>query len=100
MTNKKWRFEALVFSTNFRTEFDITDFQAVLPKNYIHHMVPGEQVYDFFEAWKGAAAQTSAMKIYGPKQWFVGAAELLAQKGYRVNLQKKFLSKGWLIWQL
>src|SRR5512134_80575 len=28
-----WRLEALVFSTNFRMGFDITDFQAVLPKN-------------------------------------------------------------------
>jgi hypothetical protein len=95
-----WRFEALVFSTNFRTGFDITDFQAVLPKNTIHHVVPGERIYDFFEAWKEAAAQSSAMKTYGPKQWFVGAAELLAQKGYKINLQKRFLSKGWMIWEL
>jgi hypothetical protein len=95
-----WNFEALAFSTNFRAGFDISDFQAVLPKNHIHHVVSGEQTYDFFEAWKGAAAQSSAMKIYGPKQWFVGAAELLAQKGYRINLQKRFLSKGWLIWEI
>jgi hypothetical protein len=95
-----WNFEALAFSTNFRAGFDITDFQAVLPKNYIHHVVPGEQIYDFFEAWKEAAAQSSAMKIYGPKQWFVRAAELLAQKGYKLNFQKRFLSKGWLIWEL
>jgi hypothetical protein len=96
----KWDMEALVFSTNFRTGFDITDFQAVLPKNIIHHVVPGEQIYDFFEAWKGAAAQSSAMKTYGPRQWFVHAAELLAQKGYKINLQKRFLAKGWMIWEL
>ncbi len=95
-----WKFEALVFSTNFRTGFDIPDFQAVLPKNLIHHMVPGEPIYEFFDAWKGSAAQSSAMKIYGPKQWFVGAAELLAQKGYKINLQKKFLSREWLIWEV
>src|SRR6266508_2492093 len=97
---QNWRFEALVFSTNFRTGFDIIDFQAVLPKNYIHHVVPGEPIYDFFEAWKQSAAQSSAMKTYGPKQWFVQAGELLAQKGYKINLQKRFLSKGWLIWEL
>jgi len=97
---QNWRFEALVFSTNFRTGFDIIDFQAVLPKNYIHHVVPGEPIYDFFEAWKQSAAQSSAMKTYGPKQWFVHAGELLAQKGYKINLQKRFLSKGWLIWEL
>jgi len=95
-----WGMEALVFSTNFRTGFDIEGFQTILPKNLIHHMVPGEPIYEFFDAWKGSAAQSSAMKIYGPKQWFVGAAELLAQKGYKINLQKKFLSRGWLIWEV
>jgi hypothetical protein len=100
MTNNEWRLEALVFSTNFRMGFDLTDFQAVLPKNLIHYLVPGEPIYDFFETWKGAAAETSAMKTYGLRQWFIHAAESLAQKGYRVNLQKKFLSRGWLIWEL
>ena len=95
-----WRFEALVFSTNFRLGFDITDFQAVLPKNLIHRVLPGESIYDFFEAWKQAAAETSAMKTYGLRQWFMHSAEALAQKGYRINLQKKFLSRGYLIWEL
>ena len=95
-----WKVEALVFSTNFRMGFDITDFQAVLPKNYIHHVVPGEAIYDFFEAWKAAAAGSSAMKTYGPRQWFVHAAEALAGKGYQINLQKKFLARGYLVWEL
>ena len=95
-----WRLEALVFSTNFRMGFDITDFQAVLPKNLIHHVVPGEPIYDFFEAWKGAAAETAVMKTYGLRQWFIHSAEALEQKGYRINLQKRFISRGWLIWEL
>ncbi len=96
----RWTMEALVFSTNFRLGFDITDFQAVLPKNYIHHVVPGEPIYDFFEAWKGSAAETAAMKAYGLRQWFVHAVEALARKGYKINLQKKFLARGYLIWEL
>ena len=95
-----WKLEALVFSTNFRMGFEITDFQAVLPKNYIHHMVPGEAIYDFFEAWKQSAAETAAMKTYGMRQWFTHSAESLAQKGYKTNLQKKFLARGYLIWEL
>jgi hypothetical protein len=94
-----WQFEALVFSTNFRLGFEISDFQAVLPKNHIHHVVPGEPIYDFFEAWKQSAAETAALKTYGLRQWFVHAAEALARKGYQVNLQKKFLSRGYLIWE-
>jgi len=91
--------EALVFSTNFRLGFDVEEFQTILPKNYIHRVVKGEPIYDFFEAWKRSTAETSAAKVYGIRQWFVKSAESLAQKGYSINLQKKFLSKGWLIWE-
>lgn len=93
-----WQFEALVFSTNFRLGFDITDFQAVLPKNHIHHVTQGEPIYDFIEAWKRSAAETSAAKVFGTKQWFVAAAENLAAKGYKIDTHKKWLTKGWLIW--
>lgn len=99
LETNNWKLEALVFSTNFRLGFEITDFQAVLPKNHIHHAVPGEPIYDFFEAWKRSAAETAAMKTYGLRQWFVQAAAALAQKGYKINRQKKFLSKGWMIWE-
>ncbi len=95
-----WRFEALVFSTNFRPGFDITDFQAVLPKNYIHRVVKGEPIHDFFEAWKGSAAETSHAKVFGLRQWFVAAAEGLAARGYRIDLKKKWLGKGFLIWEM
>jgi len=93
-----WRFEALVFSTNFRTGFDVEEFQTILPKNLIHRVARGEPIYGFFEAWKQAAQQTSAMKAYGAKQWFTAAAKSLAGKGYRINTQMKFLSKGYLVW--
>jgi len=98
--DRRWSMESLVFSTNFRAGFDITDFQAVLPKNAIHHVVQGEPIFDFFEAWKQSAAETSAVKVYGSRQWFIHSAELLAQKGYGINLQKRFLSRGYLIWEL
>ena len=94
----QWNFEALVFSTNFRLGFDVEEFQTILPKNLIHHVVQGEPIYDFFEAWKRSAKETAAMKTYGARQWFVASAEALAQKGYKLNLQKKFLAKGYLVW--
>src|SRR6266496_4529622 len=95
-----WRFEALVFSTNFPLGFDVEEFQTVPPKNLIHHIVQGEPIYNFFEAWKASAAETSAMKTFGARQWFIHAAESLARKGYKINLQKKFLARGYLIWEL
>lgn len=95
-----WRFEALVFSTNFRSGFDVNQFQTILPKNLIHRVAKGEPIYDFFEAWKQSAQETSHAKTFGAKQWFITTAELLAQKGYQINLQRKFLSKGYLIWEM
>lgn len=95
----QWNFEALVFSTNFRLGFEVEEFQTILPKNLIHHVVQGEPIYDFFEDWKRSAKETAAMKTYGTKQWFVACAEALAQKGYKINLQRKFLSKGYMIWE-
>ena len=94
----EWKMEALIFSTSFRMGFDITDFQAVLPKNYIHHVVRGEPIYDFFETWKRSAAETASAKVFGLKQWFAASAESLEAKGYKIDLHKKWLSKGWLIW--
>ena len=95
-----WEMEALVFSTNFRMGFDIEEFQTILPKNLIHRVVPGEPIYNFFEAWKGATAETAATKTYGAKQWFTAAAERLIERGYAVASQRKWLTRGFLIWKL
>jgi hypothetical protein len=94
-----WDFEALVFSTNFRSGFDPAQFQAVLPKNYIHHVVPGESIHDFFEAWKRSASETIPAKVWGLRQWFSDAAQNLADRGYKINLKKKWVTNGWLIWE-
>ncbi|HXQ35099.1 MAG TPA: hypothetical protein VN843_13880, partial [Anaerolineales bacterium] len=97
---QNWNFEALVFSTNFRTGFDVEEFQTILPKNLIHHVVKGEPIYDFFEAWKQCTAETASMKIYGERQWFIAAAERMEKQGYAIASQRKWLSKGFLIWKL
>lgn len=94
----QWSFEALIFSTNFHTGFDIEEFQTILPKNYIHRVVRGEPIHDFFETWKRSAAETVAAKNFGLKQWFMASAESVSQKGFDIDLHKKWLSKGYLIW--
>lgn len=95
-----WRMEALVFSTNFRLGFEVEEFQTILPKNYIHRMVNGEPIFDFFEAWKHASSETSSVRTFGVKQWFAASAAALGQKGFRIDAHKKWLGKGWLIWYL
>jgi hypothetical protein len=94
-----WEVEALVFSTNFRTGFDPAQFQAVLPKNLIHHVVPGEPIHDLFQAWKRAALETSPVQVWGQRQWFGASAQKLAERGYHVSLRRKWLRKGYLLWK-
>lgn len=100
MADGSWNMEALIFSTNFRLGFDVEEFQTILPKNYIHRVVKGEPIYDFFDVWKKSAAETSHAKVYGLKQWFVAAAEALSARGFKVDVKKKWLTKGYLIWRL
>jgi hypothetical protein len=94
-----WEQEALVFCTNFRLGFDPLDFQAVLPKNYIHRVVEGEPIHRFFSDWKAAVAATAPMQTWGARQWFAAAAERLAEQGYAINTRRKWLLKGWMIWE-
>ena len=96
---RDWRLEALVFSTNFRLGFEPEEFQTILPKNLIHRVVKGEPIFDFFEAWKKSAAETSATRTYGDKQWFIATAERLAERGYEIAVQRKWLTRGFLIWK-
>ncbi len=95
----QWEIEALVFSTNFRLGFEPGEFQTILPKNLIHRVVPGEPIHDFFEAWKRSSAETASARIYGARQWFIATAERMAERGYDVAVQRKWLTKGYLIWK-
>ncbi|MFZ2359384.1 MAG: methylase [Anaerolineae bacterium] len=91
------RYEGLLFSTNFRLGFDPAQFQAVLPKNLIHRMTPGEPIYALMEAWQRAARETMAARVWGPRQWFTATAHRLAALGYPVALRRKLLAGGYLL---
>ncbi len=95
-----WRLEALVFYSNFRLGFNPVEFQTILPKNYIHRMQAGEPIFEFFEAWKAASLESVAMQTFGPQQWFAASAAGLVRRGHSVRLQKKWLNRGWLVWDL
>jgi len=94
-----WRHEALVFSTNFRTGFDPTAFQTILPKALIHRVVPGEPIYDFFQDWNHAARETSFHRTWGIRQWFIASIHTLASRGYRIDCRRRWLNRGYLVWQ-
>lgn len=93
------RYEALVFSTNFHWGFEPSIFQPVLPKNLIHRMVAGEEIYSFMEAWKETAREMIGLRAFGLRQWFAGSAAALAERGYDLLQRKKYLQRGFLVWR-
>ena len=97
--NFSWRLEALVFYTNFRLGFDPAEFQTILPKNLIHRVIPGEAIFRFFDDWKTACAESAHQKAFGLRPWFAASARRLAGRGYQICLQKRWLNRGWLVWQ-
>lgn len=94
-----WQPAGLVFSTNFYAGFDAGDFQAVLPKNLIHRVVKGEPIHAFFAAWKRAAQESISWRAWGERAWFVASAERLAEAGYAIDLRRRWLRTGYLIWK-
>jgi hypothetical protein len=92
-----WEQEALVFSTNFRNGFDPAQFQAVLPKNYIHRMTPGEPIHALLEAWKAAALRTLPERAWGLRRWFSASLHALAAEGLDVVLHSRWPALGYLI---
>ena len=92
-----WAMEALVFYTSFRDGFDPAFFQPVLPKNYIHRMVPGEPVHQLMERWKRAAAATQFERVWGARAWFAASALALARMGVPVDARPRWTRRGFLV---
>ena len=93
----QWRREAVVFSTRLRSAFSPAAFQAVLPKNLIHRVQPGEPIQRFFEHWKDAARRTSHQRIWGDRRWFVATGRALFADGVQVDPRRRWLARGYLV---
>lgn len=91
--------EGYLFSTNFHMGFEPELFQPVLTKNYIHRMVPGEEIYDFIGRWKTACRNQSPMRSYGLRSLFCAAARELRDAGYNIDMRPQLLRRGYLYWR-
>ena len=69
----------------------------MLPKNLIHHVLPGEPIYALFEAWKAAAQRTSHERVWGERRWFVATGRALRAAGWPVDPRRRWLSRGFLV---
>lgn len=91
--------EGFLFSTNFHMGFEPDMFQPVLTKNYIHRMIPGEEIFAFMEQWKSACKKLSPMRSYGLRALFCSAAHELRESGYCIDLRPQLLRRGFLYWR-
>ena len=87
----------LVLSPALRAEFQPRQFQAVLPKNFIHHAEPGGPIDGFFAAWQ-AAWQNARAQSDQPRQIFMLAALRLANHyHYSLDRRPAPLRRGFLV---
>jgi hypothetical protein len=89
---------ALVLAPTLRADFMPRQFQAVLPKNFIHHAEPGGPIDRFFAAWHAAWQHARALVGgSGPRSVFYHAALRLAtQYDYTLDRRAALLRRGFL----
>jgi hypothetical protein len=88
----------LVLAPALRADFLPRQFQAVLPKNFIHHAEPGGPIDRFFAAWHAAWQQARLVTgSAGPRAVFYHAALRLATHyGYALDRRPALLRRGFL----
>jgi len=74
------------------------DFQSVLPKNLLHHVIPGEWIYQFFEDWTASYYKIMKQKLPSKRQIFYETALILYKEyGYNLIQTKRLLKRGFLV---
>lgn len=73
-------------------------FTAVLPKDHIHRMVPGEPVHDLMEAWERAWQLTQTASTFGPLAHWAAAGRMLMERE-DVLTRPTLLRRGFLLWR-
>jgi hypothetical protein len=86
-----------VFVPSLRADFLPRQFQAVLPKNFIHHAKPGGAIDRFFAAWHAAWQRARTQFGADQRQVFTQAALRLAEYyGYKLDRRPALLRRGFL----
>ncbi len=87
---------ALVFGTNFRSPVEAIDFQPILPKRLIHHMLDPTPAA-FFAAWQHEfVLQRGTLRT--PRERFVNSVRALQQHcpEYRIEWRAGLIRRGYL----
>ncbi len=86
---------ALALMANLRISFAPRELQAILPKNYIHHVDPGSPLDDFFGAWTTTWQRAVQTQERNPQLNFARAGTWLREDfGYAVSRRPGLLRRG------
>jgi hypothetical protein len=86
----------LVLAPSLHAAFLPRQFQAVLPKNFIHHAAPGGAVDRFFAAWHAAWQQSRAHAPDRRQVFYHAALRLAGHYGYQLDQRPALLRRGFL----
>jgi hypothetical protein len=90
--------DALALMANLRVAFAPRDLQAILPKNYIHHLDPGGPLDAFFGAWTTAWQRAIQTQEHNPQRTFARAGAWLREDfGYAISRRPGLLRRGILL---
>lgn len=88
--------EVLVFGTNFRAPVEPADFQTILPKRLIHHMLDDAPAA-FFADWRRAFDLTRVQGVTDARARWASAATLMRERfDYPVDTRKRIIGRGYL----
>jgi hypothetical protein len=71
-------------------------FQAVLPKNFIHHAEPGGAIDEFFAAWHAAWQAARSQGAHLRDVFYHAALSLARHYGYELDRRPALLKRGFL----
>ena len=89
--------QALALAPTLRADFLPRQFQAVLPKNFIHHAEPGGLVDRFFGAWHAAWQHARIQAAHRRQVFSLAALRLADQYGYEVDRRPALLRRAFLL---
>jgi hypothetical protein len=88
----------LALIANLRRPFSPRQLQAILPKNYIHHLEPSSPLDAFFGAWSACWQRAIQTQVHDPRRLFAEAARWLHEEhGYHLSARPGFLRRGILL---
>lgn len=85
-----------VLAPSLRADFLPRQFQAVLPKNFIHHAEPGGAIDVFFGAWHAAWNHARQTSTNVRRVFYHAALRLCDHYGYAVDRRPALLTRGFL----